>query len=163
MKTIQEDTLPATALDNTSENLSDSANTRPAKFRFLRAFGVTFGILISLGFFHLLGKFFGTEWENSRRPAIYGKNARRLRRLLLSLQGIFIKAGQLISILSNFLPDYFRRELEELASSTMLLIPGAISGSRRGGRGGSANLAENPTTVAFDNFKLWNIRDVALP
>jgi ubiquinone biosynthesis protein len=114
MKTIQEDALPTTASNNNSKNPSDSANSRPTRFRFLRAFGVTFGILISLGFFHLLGRFFGTEWENSRRPAVYGKNARRLKRLLLSLQGIFIKAGQLISILSNFLPDYFRRELEEL-------------------------------------------------
>ncbi len=114
MKTIQEDILPATASNSNSENLSDSANNHPIRFRFLRAFGVTFGILISLGFFHLLGKFFGTEWENSRRPAVYGKNAQRLKRLLLSLQGIFIKAGQLISMLSNFLPDYFRKELEEL-------------------------------------------------
>ena len=114
MKTIQEDILPATAFSSNSENLSDSANNRPARFRFLRAFGVTFGILIDLSFFHLLGKFFGTEWENSRSPAVYGKNAQRLKRLLLSLQGIFIKAGQLISMLSNFLPDYFRRELEEL-------------------------------------------------
>ena len=115
MKIIQEDILPATAFNNNSENPpSDSVNNRPTKFRFLRAFGVTFGILISLGFFHLLGKFFGAEWENSRRPAVYGKNAQRLKRLLLSLQGIFIKAGQLISMLSNFLPDYFRKELEEL-------------------------------------------------
>ena len=97
-----------------SENLSDSANKRPTRFRFLLAFGVTFRIMISLGFFHLLGKFFGTEWENIRRPAVYGKNAQKLKHLLLSLQGIFIKAGQLISILSNFLPDYFRKELEEL-------------------------------------------------
>jgi predicted unusual protein kinase regulating ubiquinone biosynthesis (AarF/ABC1/UbiB family) len=80
----------------------------------VRAFGVTFGIIISLGFFHLRGKFFGKEWENNRMPAVYGKNAQRLKRLLLSLQGIFIKAGQLISILINFLPDYFRKELEEL-------------------------------------------------
>ncbi|MBN2500300.1 MAG: AarF/ABC1/UbiB kinase family protein [Anaerolineales bacterium] len=112
MKINQADILPATAFDN--ENLIGSANKHPAKFRFLRAFGVTFGILISIGCFHLLGKFFGAEWENSRRPVVYGKNAKRLKRLLLSLQGIFIKAGQLISILSNFLPDYFRKELEEL-------------------------------------------------
>src|SRR5512136_837694 len=114
MKTIQADILPATAFTNSSENLSNAANTRPTRFRFLHAFAGTFVILISLSFFHLLGKFFGAEWENSRRPAVYSKNAKRLKRLLLSLQGLFIKAGQLISILSNFLPDYFRKELEEL-------------------------------------------------
>jgi ubiquinone biosynthesis protein len=99
---------------NTSENLRYSANQPPARFRFLLAFVETFRIVISMGFFHLLGKLLGEEWENSRKPAIYGKNAQRLKRLLLSLQGLFIKAGQLISILSNFLPDYFRKELEDL-------------------------------------------------
>jgi predicted unusual protein kinase regulating ubiquinone biosynthesis (AarF/ABC1/UbiB family) len=84
--------------NDNSENLSHSANERPTRFRFLLAFGVTFRIVISLGFFHLLGKFFGAEWENSQRPAGYGKNAQRLKGVLLSLQGIFIKAGQLISI-----------------------------------------------------------------
>jgi ubiquinone biosynthesis protein len=114
MNVNQKDIETSSALNGHSESLSDFANKRPIRFRFLRAFGVTFGILISLGFFHLVGKFLGQEWEASRRPAVYGKNAQRLKRLLLSLQGIFIKAGQLISILSNFLPDYFRKELEEL-------------------------------------------------
>lgn len=114
MNAIQEDIQSSSAGNDHFENPGSFTNHRPIKFRFLRAFGVTLGILISLGFFHLLGKIFGKEWENSRRPAVYGKNAQRLKSLLLSLQGIFIKAGQLISILSNFLPDYFRKELEEL-------------------------------------------------
>ena len=114
MNVIQEDIQSSSASNDYSENLSDSADNHPIRLRFLRAFGVTFGIIISLGFFQLGGKFLGKEWENSRRPAVYRKNAQRLKRLLLSLQGIFIKAGQLISILSNFLPDYFRKELEEL-------------------------------------------------
>lgn len=79
---------------------------RPIRFRFLYAFGTTFNIVISLGIFHFWGKLFGAEWENRRMPAVYRKNAQKLKRLLLALQGIFIKAGQLISILSNFLPGY---------------------------------------------------------
>ena len=114
MNGIHENIRSSSSPKDNSGNLNGAANNRPVRFRFLRAFGVTFGILINLGLFHLWGKFFGKEWENSRRPAVYGKNAQRLKRLLLSLQGIFIKAGQLISILSNFLPDYFRKELEEL-------------------------------------------------
>ena len=114
MNALHEDIQPPSASSDYPENLSHSADNHPTRFRFLRAFGVTFRIVISLGFFHLEGKFLGKEWENSRSPAVYGKNARRLKRLLLSLQGFFIKAGQLISILSNFLPEYFRKELEEL-------------------------------------------------
>ncbi len=97
-----------------SDTMSVSTHIPPTRFRFLLALWVTLGIVISLSLFHLLGKFLGPEWENARRPAVYGKNAQKLKQLLLSLQGIFIKAGQLISILSNFLPDYFRKELEEL-------------------------------------------------
>jgi len=96
------------------EKISTSTRVPPTRFRFVLALGVTFGIMLNLGFFHLLARFFGTEWENDRRPVVYGRNAKKLKQLLLSLQGIFIKAGQLISILSNFLPDYFRKELEEL-------------------------------------------------
>lgn len=102
------------ASNDPSAVVSDAANAHTTRFRFLRAFGVTFGILISISFFHLCGRILGKEWEERRRPAVYAKNAQRLRRLLLSLRGIFIKAGQLISILSNFLPDYFRKELEDL-------------------------------------------------
>ncbi len=114
MNINHENTRPSSSSKDDSGNLSGSANHRPVRFRFIRAFGVTFGIVINLGLFHLWGKFLGKEWENNRMPAVYGRNARRLKKLLLSLQGIFIKAGQLISILSNFLPDYFRKELEEL-------------------------------------------------
>lgn len=105
---------PSSVFNKNSEKRDDSISNHPVRFRFLRAFGVTFRIFINLGLFHLWGKFFGEEWESSRRPDVYRKNAQRLKRLLLSLQGIFIKAGQLISILSNFLPDYFRKELEDL-------------------------------------------------
>jgi predicted unusual protein kinase regulating ubiquinone biosynthesis (AarF/ABC1/UbiB family) len=114
MNVIHENIRSSSSSKDNSGNLSGSANNRPVRFRFIRAFGVTFGIIINLGLFHLWGKFLGKEWENSKKPAVYGKNAQRLKRLLLSLGGIFIKAGQLISILSNFLPDYFRKELEEL-------------------------------------------------
>lgn len=113
MNTLKEDIQVSSAENNHAETGAGAAQ-RPARFRFLRAYAGTLRILISLGWFHLLGKFFGREWEDSRKAAVYGMNARRLKRLLISLQGIFIKGGQLISILSNFLPDYFRKELEDL-------------------------------------------------
>jgi len=42
------------------------------------------------------------------------RNARRIERAILRLQGLFIKVGQLISIMTNFLPEQFRAELEGL-------------------------------------------------
>jgi predicted unusual protein kinase regulating ubiquinone biosynthesis (AarF/ABC1/UbiB family) len=42
------------------------------------------------------------------------RNARRIQRSIARLQGLFIKVGQLISIMTNFLPEEFRAELEAL-------------------------------------------------
>ena len=86
----------------------------PKSFRFQRAFWVTLRILISMGIFHLLAKLFGSEWKKNRISDKYQQNAKKLKKSILSLKGIFIKVGQLISILSNFLPKDFRKELEEL-------------------------------------------------
>jgi predicted unusual protein kinase regulating ubiquinone biosynthesis (AarF/ABC1/UbiB family) len=44
-------------------------------------------------------------------------NARRIERAIIELDGLFIKVGQLISILANFLPEEFRHELEGLQDS----------------------------------------------
>ncbi|MEO6951995.1 MAG: AarF/UbiB family protein [Polyangia bacterium] len=42
------------------------------------------------------------------------RNARRIERTIAKLQGLFLKVGQLISIMTNFLPEEFRRQLEGL-------------------------------------------------
>jgi predicted unusual protein kinase regulating ubiquinone biosynthesis (AarF/ABC1/UbiB family) len=57
-----------------------------------------------------------------RRPATiarltlekHRKNARRIEAAIIKLRGLFIKVGQLISIMANFLPEAFRRELQGL-------------------------------------------------
>ena len=41
-------------------------------------------------------------------------NARRIEAAILRLRGLFIKVGQLISIMANVLPDAFREELQRL-------------------------------------------------
>jgi ubiquinone biosynthesis protein len=42
------------------------------------------------------------------------RNALRIEVAIVRLRGLFIKVGQLISIMANFLPDAFREELESL-------------------------------------------------
>ena len=57
-----------------------------------------------------------------RRPAAiarltlekHRKNARRIEAAIIKLRGLFIKVGQLISIMANVLPDAFREELQRL-------------------------------------------------
>src|SRR5499426_1397477 len=46
--------------------------------------------------------------------AKHRKNARRIEAAIIKLRGLFIKVGQLISIMANFLPDAFREELQRL-------------------------------------------------
>jgi predicted unusual protein kinase regulating ubiquinone biosynthesis (AarF/ABC1/UbiB family) len=53
-------------------------------------------------------------WLKERRQRIDVRNARRLLQAMLRLRGVFIKLGQVLSILGGFLPRAFTRELESL-------------------------------------------------
>jgi predicted unusual protein kinase regulating ubiquinone biosynthesis (AarF/ABC1/UbiB family) len=53
-------------------------------------------------------------WLKARRERVDQRNARRLLRGFLRLRGVFIKLGQVLSILGGFLPRAFTRELESL-------------------------------------------------
>jgi ubiquinone biosynthesis protein len=53
-------------------------------------------------------------WIRERRGRVDERNARRLLRGMLRLRGVFIKLGQVLSILGGFLPRAYTRELESL-------------------------------------------------
>jgi ubiquinone biosynthesis protein len=53
-------------------------------------------------------------WLKARREQVDVRNARRLLRGMLRLRGVFIKLGQVLSILGGFLPRAFTHELESL-------------------------------------------------
>ncbi len=94
----------------------DAATVRPIvrRFRLLKAYGVAMRVLFSY-LWLIVGKWLrGPDWADRKRPEIHRRSARRVARLILELKGLFIKIGQLISILTNFLPEDFRRELEGL-------------------------------------------------
>lgn len=54
------------------------------------------------------------EWIKARRKRVDQKNARRLLRSMLKLRGVFIKLGQVLSIMGGFLPRVYSKELEQL-------------------------------------------------
>ncbi|MEI7895119.1 MAG: AarF/UbiB family protein, partial [Myxococcales bacterium] len=54
------------------------------------------------------------EWLKQRRERIDLRNARRLYRDILKLRGVYIKMGQVLSVLGGFLPKAFCTELEGL-------------------------------------------------
>jgi ubiquinone biosynthesis protein len=85
-----------------------------ARLRLVRIYGTTVRVLASY------------VWLRARRPLLaperyaalltrsHRANARRIHDAILVAGGLFIKVGQLISILTNFLPAEFRQELEGL-------------------------------------------------
>src|SRR5262245_57765627 len=71
--------------------------------RFLKAYLVTFTVIASYLWLKLKGKFFGKTYVDREVIEVHRRNAKRIERTLLELQGLFIKVGQALSILANFL------------------------------------------------------------
>ncbi len=84
------------------------------KWRFVRAYSTTFQVIGSYLWFALRARLYGRAWRDQNIRAVHRSNARRVEATILALQGLFIKVGQLLSIMANFLPDEFRAELEGL-------------------------------------------------
>ena len=82
--------------------------------RFLVAYAVTFRVIASYALLRVRGRFFGRRMTDEELLELHRRNARLVLRTILDLQGLFIKVGQLISIMTNFLPEAFRAELERL-------------------------------------------------
>jgi ubiquinone biosynthesis protein len=83
-------------------------------WRFFKAYWVTFVVIASYLSVKLQSKFRSEEAIDRLLLAKHRRNARRIERTIVALQGLFIKVGQLISIMTNFLPGEFREELEGL-------------------------------------------------
>jgi ubiquinone biosynthesis protein len=83
-------------------------------WRFLRAYATTFSVIASYSILSLRARLLGRSWRDARITGVHTRNARRVYATILRLQGLFIKVGQLLSIMANFLPDEFRAELEGL-------------------------------------------------
>ncbi len=82
--------------------------------RLLVAYFVTTQVALSYLLLAVARRFRRPEAIERMTAAKHRKNARRIEAAILRLRGLFIKVGQLISIMANFLPDAFREELERL-------------------------------------------------
>ncbi len=88
---------------------------RPRRFaRATRAYLTTFRVILSYLWVRWRARFHSDEWMHHTLRKVHLRNARRIERTICELQGLFIKVGQLISIMTNFLPEEFRRQLEGL-------------------------------------------------
>jgi ubiquinone biosynthesis protein len=86
----------------------------PLRVRSIRAYWTTFVVIASYLWLKFRARFHSDVWVDDRMRRVNLRNARRIEKTIIELQGLFIKVGQLISIMTNFLPEEFRRELEGL-------------------------------------------------
>jgi ubiquinone biosynthesis protein len=82
--------------------------------RLFRVYATTLRVAASYLWLRLWRPLLGPERYRARLDRRHAINARRIERAIVRAGGLFIKVGQLISILSNVLPEQFRRELEGL-------------------------------------------------
>ena len=82
--------------------------------RFRKAYHVAALVMLSYIFLMLGKRIFGQRYYDLRIEKLHVRNAERVKRAILKLNGLFIKIGQMLSILSNFLPETFQKPLEEL-------------------------------------------------
>jgi predicted unusual protein kinase regulating ubiquinone biosynthesis (AarF/ABC1/UbiB family) len=85
-----------------------------SRFRYLRAYSLTFKIIFRYLWLFILAKVF----SEIRMQRIYYKahiqSSQEIIKALQELKGLFIKIGQTLSVMSNFLPETFVKGLESL-------------------------------------------------
>lgn len=88
--------------------------TYSASWRIRKAYWTAFVVMWSYLRLYLLKKVFGQKYYEKRILSLHIHNAEKVKKAILQLQGLFIKVGQLLSILTNFLPEAFQAPLEAL-------------------------------------------------
>ncbi|HLP93344.1 MAG TPA: AarF/UbiB family protein [Saprospiraceae bacterium] len=82
--------------------------------RIRKAYWTAFVVYFSYFWLSLRRRFMGRKWYENRIVALHIRNAERVKTAILELEGLFIKVGQLLSVMSNFLPEEFQKPLEAL-------------------------------------------------
>ena len=96
------------------------------RLRQTRAYAAALRVALSYLWFDAVARLRGPAWAGRRRAALHRRNGRRVREAVLGLRGLFIKAGQLASVLTQLLPEPFREELEGLQDRVPAGPPEAV-------------------------------------
>ena len=82
--------------------------------RVRKAYWAAIKVALSYLRLNLAKRFFGQRFYDKRIEALHHKNAAYVKNTIWELQGLFIKVGQMMSIMSDFLPEPFQKPLEAL-------------------------------------------------
>ena len=83
-------------------------------FRSARALILFWTVFLSYGIQWVLARVFGRKRLKARLERVHVKNANRIATGFVKLRGIFIKLGQVMSVLGGFLPRAYSKALEKL-------------------------------------------------
>jgi ubiquinone biosynthesis protein len=111
---LPDDSSIAAALAETESQLARASRPPARTWRSLRAYWVTFVVIASYLSARVQARFRSEDAIVRLLGRKHRVNAGRIERAIVQLQGLYIKVGQLISIMTNFLPPEFRAELEGL-------------------------------------------------
>ncbi len=95
------------------DKITTPAHFSPA-YRVRKAYATAFRVMGSYVWLSFCRRWMGRRWYEARIQDLHIRNAERVKNTILDLQGLFIKIGQMLSILSNFLPEAFQKPLEAL-------------------------------------------------
>ncbi len=105
---------PSRAIRKVAEPEPEYRGRSENRWRFIRAYTTTFTVIFSYLWLFWKVKLLGKAYRDANLSKVHKRNAKRVYETILKLQGLFIKVGQLLSIMANFLPEAFRAELEGL-------------------------------------------------
>jgi ubiquinone biosynthesis protein len=97
-----------------SNGLQNNLPPIRVRWRFLKAYLTTYTVIGSYLWLDLKSRLLGPAYKEERIIELHRKNAKRIEEAILRLQGLFIKVGQLFSIMTNFLPAEFRSGLKNM-------------------------------------------------
>jgi len=103
-------------MDSAAPKVTLSSGTLASgrRFRLLAVYRVAALVLLSYCGLRLLALFRDSDSNQRALSRFYRRSARRVRDTILEVQGLFIKVGQLISVLTSALPAEFRDDLAGL-------------------------------------------------
>jgi predicted unusual protein kinase regulating ubiquinone biosynthesis (AarF/ABC1/UbiB family) len=101
---------------STQQAARSVAHRRPSR-RLWRTYFVTMQVVLSYAFFSLRRRLRSRDRAAKLAEQVHRCNAQRILAAIIDMQGLFIKVGQLISVMANLLPEVFRKELETLQDS----------------------------------------------
>ena len=103
----------STSDNNNNKSKYNQRIYQPA-YRTRKAYWTALVVMMSYFKLYLLSKIRGKKYYEKHILSLHIQNANRIKKAILELKGLFIKAGQLLSILSNFLPEAFQEPLAAL-------------------------------------------------